>query len=238
MVNLQKYDVVILCGGMGKRLRRTVGSSQKVMASVGGYPFLDILLHFIWAAGFRRVILCTGYKAKNIEAYYNKQNGHLTFVFSREKKPLGTAGAIRLAQKYIHSQLFFVLNGDSFCPIDFRKFLLFHQKKKAIASVVVSKVKSSQDYGSILMDKNHRITGFREKMANPRTAFVNAGIYCFKKEVLKSIPQKKYVMLEKDVFPKWVKKAFYGFVTKRSFVDIGTPKRYAQAQRLLRRQPR
>src|SRR3989338_4194162 len=87
---LSKTDAVILCGGQGKRLQSIVSATSKVMADVSGRPFLDIVIAHLKKQGIRRVILCTGYKADQIEDYYRKNSQGLTLEFSRESDPLGT----------------------------------------------------------------------------------------------------------------------------------------------------
>lgn len=231
-------DVLILCGGLGTRLRGAVGETQKVMALVDDRPFLDILLEHIQCQGFRRVILCVGYRAETVECYYRQRKSPLTLVFSKEHEPLGTGGALKLAEPLVKASRFFVLNGDSFCPVDFGKLLRFHQTKKALVSMVVSRVKETSDYGTVVVDANSQeVKAFVEKEKLSVGAGrdlplqrVNAGVYCFEKNIFKLMPQQKKFSLEHDVFPHLVGREFYGFVVDEEFTDIGTPERYQQAK--------
>ena len=59
--NLRKIDVVILCGGLGKRLRSVVFDYPKVLAKIGEKAFLDILIDNVLQYGFRQIILSVGY---------------------------------------------------------------------------------------------------------------------------------------------------------------------------------
>ena len=65
-------------------------------------------------AGFRRVIICTGFRADQIEEEFRDYSGNLELVFSREEKPLGTAGALGFAARCVQTPQVLVLNGDSF----------------------------------------------------------------------------------------------------------------------------
>ncbi len=230
---LQNIDAVILCGGLGKRLRSVIGDRQKVFAQLNGEPFLDIILRFLKKQGIKRVILLTGFGAEEIEGYYQNKSFGLEISFSKEKTPLGTGGAIKKAKRLIHSNTFFLLNGDSICLADLKELLQFHQQKKSLATVVVSSVEDSKDYGGIVMDKDSRITAFVEKGSGVRLKNVNAGIYCFDKSIFSSMPKKNKFSMEYDFFPKLINKNFYGFKTKRKFYDIGTPERFAFAQEVL-----
>ena len=256
MLAVDRIDIAILCGGLGERLRSVVGATPKVMAAIGGRPFLDLLLEHLAAQKFRRVILLTDYKSDIIEDYYRKKNFPFAVEFSRESKSLGTGGAVQNAAPLIKSDPFFAMNGDSFCPVDFAAFLDFHHAKKAWASLVLSKVNDPRDFGTITLDQYRRLTGFLEKNSGknspgnsgPEPAYVNSGIYCFPQEFFRSrdphrghggpgvpfsAPQEKF-SLELDFFPWAVpSRKLYGFVIEEKFTDIGTPERYKNAKQKL-----
>ena len=63
--------VVILCGGMGTRLKEETTTIPKPMVTVGGYPILWHLLKFYSSFGFQRFILCLGYKGEIIKNYFS-----------------------------------------------------------------------------------------------------------------------------------------------------------------------
>ncbi len=233
-MNTFEIDVAILCGGLGMRLRPELGETPKVMAPVGGHPFLEILIQQLAAFGLERIILCTGYKAQEVEDYFRQKKGGLKIEFSREEEPLGTGGALKNAQGLFHSDPFLLLNGDCFCPLDWGKFVHFHLQKKAVATLAISKVKERADYGSILLGPEERIMEFREKMKSPAGqdghsgGWVNAGAYCFSKEIFSLMPGAKKFSLEKDFFPVLARQAMYGFIVEEVFMDIGTPDRYRE----------
>ena len=235
MSNIDNADVVILCGGLGKRLRPKIGEAQKVMAEVNQRPFLDLMLDRIQEQGFRRVILCTGFQAQEVENYYQKNPRPLTFVFSREKEPLGTGGAVQYARPLIKSNPFLVLNGDCFCPIDFHAFLRFHRAKKALASVAVSMMEDKKDFGSVLLNPSHKVVNFLEKNQESKASHVNTGIYLFQQDVFDHMPRETKFSLEYDVFPGLTHQAFWAFVVPAKFFDIGTPERYAHVQQIVGR---
>ena len=223
--NFNKIDCIILCGGLGKRLRGVLGRRQKVLAQVGGRPFLDLILNSLKKQGCRRVILCTGYQAKHVEAYYTKNNLDLEIVFSQEGRPLGTGGAIKHARPFIRTNPFLVFNGDSFCPVDLKKFLHFHKTRKSFVSVVIAPAAAKKDYGSVAIDGLGQIISFSEKRMNVKTKFVNAGIYCFDRRVFRQFPRKNKFSIEYDFFEKLGHRKVYGFPIRKRFVDIGTPER-------------
>lgn len=229
---MKEIDAVILCGGLGSRLKKVVHDRPKPMAEIQGRPFLDLLIDHTAAFGITRYILCTGYMANCIEHYYAQTVGSLTFSFSQEKIPLGTGGALKNAESLIRSNPFLVLNGDSFCPVDLEGFITQHRAKNAQLSLVVSEAEDSVDFGSLWLDHDGRIVGFQEK-TNHGHKLINAGVYLFDKKILDMIPHHKPYSLEHDLFPDLVGKEFYGFFSVEKVLDIGTPERYELAKKIL-----
>ncbi|MDP8233429.1 MAG: sugar phosphate nucleotidyltransferase [Candidatus Saelkia tenebricola] len=227
-------DVLILCGGQGKRIQSIAKDKPKAMIEINGRPFLDILLKYIADAGFKRVILCVGYKADVIKKYYTKRKTPLEIIFSQERKLLGTAGAVKNAESFIGSEVFLILNGDSFCDIDLEDFSKFHIEKNAFCSIVLSVADAVKDYGSVFLNEAKEVVSFDEKTDNKKDNYVNAGIYFMNKGVLSLIPKGETFSLEKQFFPGIVKKSFYGYVTENPFIDIGVPSRYKLASEILK----
>jgi len=233
MLTPRKIDVVLLCGGLGTRLKKIVHDRPKPMAEINRRPFLDILIDYVSDYGFRRFILCTGYKGDVIRKYYETKNAHAVFLFSEEKEALGTGGAIKNAEPLIQSEVFMVMNGDSFCDLNMHDFVNYHDSKKAFASIALVKKEMSLDCGVVRTDGDGRIIGFHEKVKADGMSLVNAGVYLFSKEVLSLVPVRKNCSLEFDLFPLLVQnKAVYGFFTNQQLIDIGTPERYELAKKI------
>src|ERR1700680_950163 len=137
--------VVRLVGGLGTRLRSVVPSVPKVLASVGKRSFLELLVGQLRSQGIRRLVMCTGYLADQIEEECGDgQAWQVAIEYSKEEKPLGTAGTIKRAQAYLQDvSEFLVMNGDSFLEIDFRNFIDFHRRHKAMATMAVLRVEDA-----------------------------------------------------------------------------------------------
>lgn len=221
-------DILILCGGAGTRLSSVVSDRPKPMAAISGRPFLDILIGHVSGYGFRRFILCTGHMKETIRACYSQRYSDLEIIFSEEEKPLGTGGAVRDAEPHIRSSSFLVMNGDSFCPLNMREFLARHHEHGADISIALSRVKDAGDYGIVECDSAGVVVSFLEK-GRRREGLVNAGVYAMQRNILTLIPAGACFSLEYDLFPSYVSRKFYGYVTDESFIDIGTPERYAAA---------
>ncbi len=232
LTDIAKTDAVVLCGGQGKRLRSIVTDIPKIMADINGRPFFDILIGWLRSQGIRRIILCVGYKADIIRRYCESNDFDIFIEFSYEDEPLGTGGALKKAKDFILSNPFFCMNGDSISSFSLKELLEFHLGNYADASIVVSQNDNRSDFGSISLDEKNRITGFLEK--SPQFGYLNAGFYCFNKEIFSFMPSSHKFSLEYDFFPSILSRRVYGFKIGREFYDIGTPERYLKAAERLR----
>jgi NDP-sugar pyrophosphorylase family protein len=152
--------------------------------------------------------------------------------YSKESRPLGTAGAVRFAEAFLSDVSdFLVMNGDSFLELDFRRFLNFHREHSGIMSMAVRRVPNAARYGTVQSDAKNRVTGFIEKSENHGPGLVNGGVYIFKRAVLQQIPDGP-ASLEKDIFPNLLQSGVYALEQSGMFIDIGTPEDYARAQTL------
>lgn len=230
--DLKEIDVVILCGGLGTRLRPVVSDRPKVLAKIGEKTFLDIFIDSLTKQGFKNIILCVGYLKGQIKNHFDHGKDY-NIMFSEEKEPLGTGGALKKAISLIKSNPFMVMNGDSICKIDFRKFYDFHVNKKALLSMALVRTKAAQDFGSVVLDDSQRITSFMEKVVSKDECLINAGIYLMQKDVFSFMPNKNRFSLEYDFFPKLIEDKCFGFIINSELIDIGTPERYEKAINLI-----
>ena len=165
-------DVIILCGGLGKRIASVIPDVPKPLAAIGEISFLDILLKQIFDQGFKKVILAVGHMGeKIIEKYSNDSR----ISFSIEDIPLGTGGAVIHALGKIESEYFIVMNGDSYCDIDLVEFYEKHKETESLLSIVVAKIDDASDRGNICIGGDGRITSFKEK-TSVRRFFMERGV--------------------------------------------------------------
>lgn len=231
---LQQLTAAILVGGQGTRLRPVTGDGQKVLAPVAGRAFLFWILDQLVHAGLRRVVLCTGHKATEVMATVGNQYGQMVVEYSEEPNLLGTAGALRRALALLKSDPVLVLNGDSYCEVDFAAFYQSHLERQAAGSLVVRQVDDTSQSGQVCFDEQGRITRFAEKAPNGGPGWISVGIYLLSQRVLASIPGGRAVSIERETFPAWVGHGLFAFPTRGKFLDIGTPASYDKAQEFFR----
>jgi len=185
---------IILAGGRGKRLRPITDKIPKPLIPINNKPLIERTIKYLKKYGITEIIISSGYKSNLIEKFLKKKkNFGCKIIFSTEKTPLGTGGAIKKALKHVNEESFLVLNGDSVTNIDLKKIL---KKSNTIAA---NELKTK--FGTMNI-KNNKILKFNEKK-DVTDVWMNPGIYHLSKNIEKLIPKKG--SLEGIVFPKMVK---------------------------------
>ena len=230
---MREMKAVLLVGGLGTRLRSVVSSLPKALASVGSRPFLELLMRQLSSQGIRQLVMCTGYLAEQIEEVVGDGSDlGVTVEYSKESVPMGTAGALKLAQRYVQDESeFLLLNGDSFLEIDFNDLIDFHRKHESVATIAVVPVENATRYGTVQMGSDRRVLGFAEKTGQNAPGTINAGVYVLDSAVLAQISDGP-ASLERDVFPKLLAQGVYAFEQQGMFIDIGIPEDYARAREM------
>ncbi len=223
-------DVAILAGGLGTRLRPLVEGCPKVMVEINDRPFLEYILDQVKSWGGRRVILCTGYLGNQIPSKLGDTYQGMHLIYSEEKSPMGTGGALRLGLHLFGSESVLVVNGDSYCKANLNSFLEWHLMKEAVATLLLVEQSDTKRYGKVKIDGNGVILEFKEKTESAGAGWINAGVYLFRQDFIKSIPQDRPASLEREIFPSWIGKGLYGFKGDGQFIDIGTPESYQAAK--------
>jgi NDP-sugar pyrophosphorylase family protein len=233
MSTIIDVPVVLLVGGMGTRLRPVLPSTPKALATVGDRAFLELLIRQLKYQGFRRLVMCTGFLAHQIEDKFGDGTTlGVAIEYSREQHPLGTAGAVKLAQSHLErASQFIVMNGDSFLETDFDALIRLHRGHDGLASITVFQVADTNRYGTVQIAARNRVIGFTEKSGPNVPGLVNAGVYIFNSEIFEYIPDGP-ASLERDVFPRILGRGVYALEQHGLFIDIGTPEDYARAQAL------
>lgn len=223
-------QAVILAGGLGTRLRSVVHDRNKVVAPVAGRPFIAFLIDELTQAGINEIIICSGHKGQDLINRLATNNIKAKLSFSREHRPMGTAGALRHAAHFMTSDTVLVLNGDSHCNLDLRTLIQKHQSTDAVVTLAAVWVPDVLRYGHLEIDVNGKITAFIEKQQKKGGGYINGGIYIIERRLIETIPENQLVSLETDMFPCWIRLGIQTYLSKGPFIDIGTPESYLSAQ--------
>jgi glucose-1-phosphate cytidylyltransferase len=174
--------VVILCGGRGTRLQEHTRSIPKPLVEIGGRPILWHVIQLYAVQGFRRFVLCTGYKGELIEAFaasYAWPDGvQVQCVDTGLETPTG--GRIARVAEHVGPGTFCATYADGVADIDFARLLDFHDDHGRLATMTV--VRPELQFGVTEMGEDGVVSGFREK---PRSEhWINGGFFCFEPGVL------------------------------------------------------
>jgi len=221
-------DVVVLAGGRGTRLRPLTGDLPKVLAPVGGRPFLECLLGHVARCGFSRVILAVGYRADAVRAAVDARRPHgVEVLYSEEAAPLGTGGALRLGAGLVSTPDALVLNGDSLLVDDLRFLVRAHRGAQLDVTLALVKVNNVARFGLVETAAGGRVVRYAEKdRSGP--GWISAGTYVMRAEWLRAIPSPS--SLERDVLPHQVERGMFSLRSGAPFVDIGEPDAYRDAR--------
>ncbi|RLF24886.1 MAG: hypothetical protein DRN15_01225 [Thermoprotei archaeon] len=227
---------VVLAGGFATRLRPLSCTRPKQLFPVVNRPLLDRVIERLVDHGVDEVILALHYMAEKIMLrYQNEFFSDIRIICIKEDRPLGTAGPLKLATRYLDKEPFLVLNGDILTFINYRDLYEHHLKCGGLATIAVKKVEDVSRYGVVELDERWRVMRFIEKpKGEVKSKMINAGIYVLDPKVLDMIPPGRKVMLEEELFPKLARDGqLYAYRYDGVWVDIGKPNDYLRANEKL-----
>ena len=225
---LKKLDLVILCGGKGTRLGALTKNIPKPLIKINNKYFLTYLIKFYQKFNFENIYLLAGYKGEKIKEKFDKKKfNFIKTICLIEKKPLGTGGSLNLLKNKIKND-FLLVNADSFLQYDLENFLE-KSSNSSICNIILVNAKTYLENNQL---NNLSVNLEKKVIFKSKSNLMNSGIYLFKKEILKQIPN-KFLSLEQDLLPNLIlKKKVSGFIEKGFFIDIGTRKRLNYAKKV------
>lgn len=234
---VKTLKAVILAGGFGTRLRPLSCSRPKILFPIANKPLLQWTFERLARNNIHDVTMAVFYQTEVYIKHHRvpRSGVHVTYSHDPLRKPLGTGGSIKKAEKRIgHDGPFIVLNGDIFADVDYARLLQAHQEKKAVATIAVRSVENPSRYGVAELAEDNRIIRFVEKpqLGTATTNLINAGVYVFSPEIFNHIPGGRAVSIEHEVFPKLAEEGtLYGHVFNGLWMDIGKPEDYLEINR-------
>jgi D,D-heptose 1,7-bisphosphate phosphatase len=226
---MKKIDLIILAGGKGQRIKKYTKFVPKPLIKIKHKPFLKYLLNYYSKYNFNKILILCGYKGNKIKKIYHKKNINLIPIECIiEKKRLGTGGALYQIKNKLKND-FLLINGDSFLEFNFKKFLEKKFKNSSLGKIILVNKKNYKTNNKLSSLK----LNYKKNLIKFNGDYMNAGIYFFKKKILKKILKTNY-SLENDILPKLIlKKKIEGIVSKGFFIDIGTYKNLKIAKKKL-----
>ena len=224
--------VVIMAGGFGNRLDPITKIIPKPLVPVKNQTVIELITNSFYKSGLKNFYYSVGYKKEIIKAYFKDQITKYKIKFISEKKPLGTAGALRALIGKVKSS-FFVTNCDTLFKINYNKLYSFHNKNDFDITVVVAKKFFFIPYGTCEILKNNKLNKLKEK---PNFNFkVLTGMYILKPKVLKLIPNNTFFNMDQLISKSITKKLSVGcyFINDKKWTDIGQLQEYKRNLKIL-----
>ena len=206
--NPADVPVIILCGGMGTRIREASEKLPKPLIEIGSYPILWHIMKIYGHHGFRRFILCLGYKGWDIKQYFLRYDemqsdftvdmGRASVEFARRERlddwevslvetglDTGTGGRLAQVVDRVDSEFAMVTYGDGLGNVNVSKQL------QTLASSefdgMVTGVHPTSRYGELAVDDDGMVTSFAEKP--PSEGWVSGGFFAFRRSFFETLPQ-------------------------------------------------
>ncbi|MEK7597163.1 MAG: nucleotidyltransferase family protein [Patescibacteria group bacterium] len=230
---------IIMAGGRGERLKPITDTIPKPMVEVAGKPILLHIINLFKRYEIKDFIFSLYYLPHIITSYFgdgSKFGIHIDYLIEDPGQPMGTAGGILAAKKYI-DDTFIVTSGDILRKINIDEIVKFHKEKNSFATLNTYKRFGPDPKSMIVFDKQGLIKKFIER-PNPEnikedSVWVNGSFYIMEPEIFNFIPKNYESDFGKDVFPKLLatNKKIYAFSTEDYFVDIGNLEKLEMARK-------
>ena len=236
-----EVDGVLLCAGVGQRLRPLTDTLPKALVPVAGRPLLEHHLEAWRSAGIRRVILVVGYRAEQVRQYVRERGGFgLEVEYATQTDLRGTGLALLAAENSLRASSVLVGYCDVFfgrSPSVWTRLLTSPRAK-----IVGASVPDASRYGRLITDgepPGARLVAIHEKDGIPSAGLVNAGAYLLPRRVvdlLQSVPPSPRGEIElTDAVTAYVAEGgTVEVVPVTEWVDVGTPSHLALADRMAR----
>ncbi|MGD6815466.1 sugar phosphate nucleotidyltransferase [Metabacillus sp. 84] len=223
---------IIMAGGMGTRLQPLTSRLPKPMVPLLNKPVLEYVILHLRENGFTSIFLSLCWNSRVIEEYFGDGSRHgVQISYLIEKKPLGTAGCIKLAEPFL-KESFLVVSGDTISNFNLGEGISAHRESGCIATVFGVKKNQTGEYGSVIAGRNGRILGFSEKPSRTEvySEYINTGMYIFEPEVFNYIKRGTPQDISKDIMPKLLTDGLHMHQAAGYWSDIGTHSEYRGAQ--------
>lgn len=228
----EQTKIVILTGGEGVKLRPFTYEMPKALLPIHGKPLLQHTIEFTAKSGFKEIIISVGHLGEKIKDYFKSGNSYgvnITYI-DQNKKEIGTAQPLLQMKKILNESPFILWYGDVLAKPDLFDMLEFHKANKNIATMGITSVDKSSDWGVVNL-KGSKVIEFSErpKKETGISHLINAGIYIMNPQIFEHIKTASK-SLEIDILAKLAKENnLSGYSLEGQWFDIGSLENYEKA---------
>lgn len=223
-------QAVIICGGYGKRLGKITLQTPKPLIRVKNKSILEYLIKNLTRYGIENILLLCHYKYEKFrKKFHNKNFYGAKIKCVKERKLLGSSGALYNARKKLEKNFLFC-NGDTFFDINFSDLILEFFKNKKIACIALKKKNNTNNYDTFKIGNKNLLIDDINKKSN----LINSGICIFSKKIISYLV--KDGSLEKNVYKNLIKsRNICGKEYKNDFLDMGSIPNLKRLPKFLKR---
>ena len=225
---------VVMAGGEGSRLRPLTSRLPKPLAPIANRPVMHHIVDLLRRHGITEIVATLHYLADEIESYFGdgtRMGVHMSYVV--EDTPLGTAGAVKMAEDRLRDDSFLIISGDAMTDLDIGAMIAAHRSQMNAATIALQSVANPLEFGVVIADEDGRITRFLEKPSwgEVFSDTINTGIYVLRPEIFDYMEAGGIYDFSKDIFPRLLHegKRIGGYVTSDYWTDVGNLQQYQQA---------
>jgi NDP-sugar pyrophosphorylase family protein len=238
-LEISQVPVALLAGGLATRLRPITETIPKAMVEVAGRPFIDHQLDLLRRNGMRRVTMCLGYRAEQVERHVgdgSSRGMEIRYAYDGEKL-MGTGGAVRRAMDAgLLGDTFWVMYGDSYMDIDYRAVLDHFQRSGADALMTVLRNGNRWDKSNVVF-RDGRLLRYDKKVQTPEMDYIDYGVALLRHGVAARIPADRPFDLA-ELYTRLVAEGrMVGYEVTSRFYEIGTPAALEEAAHYLAARP-
>jgi NDP-sugar pyrophosphorylase family protein len=235
---------MVLAAGLGTRLQPLTKQMPKALLPVAGRPLIHYPLLLLKRYGITDIVINLHHHGhKIIDVLGDGRAMGLRLHYSQEPTILGTGGGIKQARQWLGETTFLVINSDILVDLNLDDVVEFHRRRHATVSMVVRTDPDVARYGVIELDGQDRIRtiighggqeGQGSAGAGSLRPFMFTGVHLLEPSVFDAIPGHGFSSIT-DVYIAMLQhdEPLFGYVTKGAWMDLGTPERYQEANRLL-----
>ncbi|MCC7430623.1 NTP transferase domain-containing protein [bacterium] len=226
---------VIMAGGFGTRLRPLTCNIPKPMVPVANKPMMEHIVNLLKKYGITEIVSLLYYQPEKIKNYFGDGSKFgIKMDYVKAEADFGTAGSVKNAA-HLLKERFIIISGDVLTDFDLEKAIKFHEEKKSISTILLTRVTNPLAFGVVITDDKGKITRFLEKPSwgEVFSDTINTGIYILEPEALDFIPPKMDFDFSKNLFPIFLKeqKGLYGYISEGYWRDIGNLDEYIEAHK-------
>ncbi|MDH4445806.1 MAG: HAD-IIIA family hydrolase [Akkermansiaceae bacterium] len=237
-MKLPEIPLAILAGGLATRLRPLTEKIPKALVEVAGKPFIDWQLELLSTRGIGRVVVCAGHLGEMIEEHVGDGSrfGMQVSYANDGKTLLGTGGAIRKALDLL-GDVFFVLYGDSYLPIDYRAVAHAFFEKPMSGLMTVYPNQGLWDASNVWMEGD-RVRLYDKAAKLPQMQHIDYGLSLYRREAFLRHPPGENFDLSQLMKDLVAREEMAAFQVDQRFYEIGSIEGIADLERYLTRSKR